>query len=204
YVTNEASGDLTVIDARSQSVVGTIPLGKRPRGVQLDVARRRLFAAVSGSPFAGPEAPRGSLPPPDRRADGIAVVDLAQNKLLRILPAGDDPEQFALTRDGERLYVSNEDTAQASIVDVSSGRVVRSLAVGGEPEGVALRPDGKIVYVTSEDEGRVFVIDTAAQTVLKSFEVGPHSGVSAMQSDLPPDCLAPRHGVATARLEALR
>ena len=32
-MTNEASGDLSIIDAATQSVVATIPLGKRPRGL---------------------------------------------------------------------------------------------------------------------------------------------------------------------------
>src|SRR6188768_970944 len=34
YVTNENSGDLTVIDLNTDTVVATIPLGKRPRGIQ--------------------------------------------------------------------------------------------------------------------------------------------------------------------------
>ena len=33
YVTNETSGDLTVIDAATNAVIATIPLGKRPRGI---------------------------------------------------------------------------------------------------------------------------------------------------------------------------
>ena len=32
YVTNEQSGDLTVIDGATHAVTATIPLGKRPRG----------------------------------------------------------------------------------------------------------------------------------------------------------------------------
>src|SRR5262249_9592603 len=33
YVSNEASGDLTIIDPDRPEAVATIPLGKRPRGV---------------------------------------------------------------------------------------------------------------------------------------------------------------------------
>ena len=32
YVTNEVSGDLSVIDSGNYNVLATIPLGKRPRG----------------------------------------------------------------------------------------------------------------------------------------------------------------------------
>ena len=33
YVTNERSGDLSVIDSTTHEVVSTVPLGKRPRGI---------------------------------------------------------------------------------------------------------------------------------------------------------------------------
>ena len=34
YVTNETSGDLTVIAGGTHEVVATVPLGKRPRGIK--------------------------------------------------------------------------------------------------------------------------------------------------------------------------
>ena len=33
YVSNERSGDITVIDGASFQVIATIPVGKRPRGI---------------------------------------------------------------------------------------------------------------------------------------------------------------------------
>ncbi len=42
YVTNEISGDLSVIDSTTMEVVSTIPLGKRPRGIH-PVRMGRLF-----------------------------------------------------------------------------------------------------------------------------------------------------------------
>jgi YVTN family beta-propeller protein len=33
YVSNEASGDMTIINAKTYGVEATIPLGKRPRGI---------------------------------------------------------------------------------------------------------------------------------------------------------------------------
>src|SRR4051812_42020000 len=88
YVTNEASGDISVIDTRAARVVATLPLGKRPRGIRIGPDGRTAFVALSGSPFAGPEAEKENLPPPDRAADGIAVVDLAALRVVKILPSG--------------------------------------------------------------------------------------------------------------------
>src|SRR3954468_5678474 len=54
YVTNESSGDLTVIDGERQVAIGTYPLGKRPRGIKVSPDGKSLFVALSGSPNAGP------------------------------------------------------------------------------------------------------------------------------------------------------
>src|ERR1700681_4241190 len=71
YVTNEASGDMTVIDATAQSAVRTISLGKRPRGLKVSPDHTRLYVALSGSPIAGPGVYEKTLPPADKSADGI-------------------------------------------------------------------------------------------------------------------------------------
>src|SRR5262245_45669606 len=86
FVTNEMSGDLTVIDTATRQVVATIPLGKRPRGVRLSPDESTLYVALSGSPIAPPGTDESKLPPPDRKADGIGVVDIRQGKLLRVIP----------------------------------------------------------------------------------------------------------------------
>ncbi len=114
YVTNEASGDVTVIDAVTDTVLTTIPVGKRPRGIQVSPDGKSVYVALSGSPFAGPDVKKEPLPA-DKKADGIGIIDPLTNKLIRILPGGSDPEQFVVSRDGTRLYVANEDASSASL-----------------------------------------------------------------------------------------
>src|SRR5258708_4737944 len=145
YVTNEQSGDLTVINGDTQAVMATAPLGKRPRGIQVSPDHKSLYVALSGSPPAGPGVDPKTLPPPDRNADGIGEVDADSYTLKRIIHAGADPEQLAISADGTRMYVANEDTATLSVVDVASGKIVAAVKVGEEPEGVTIRPDGKVV-----------------------------------------------------------
>jgi len=172
YVTNEMSGDLTIIDATSQTVVGSAPLGKRPRGIRVSPDRRSLYVALSGSPMGGPGVDRNSLPPADRAADGIGEVDVATGRVKRIIHGGVDPEQLDVSADGARIYIANEDTAQMSVVDTASGAIVAAVKIGEEPEGVSIRPDGKVVYVTCEGDGAVFAIDTGTNKVLNRIEVG--------------------------------
>ena len=86
-----------------------------------------------------------TLPPPDKSADGIGVFDVAQNKLLKIIKSGSDPENFDLSKDGKLLYVSNEDAAGVSILDIA-GRAGRceTLKTGEEPEGVKVSPTASL------------------------------------------------------------
>src|SRR5690606_4462941 len=83
YVSNEDSHDLSVIDLGTHQVVATIPVGKRPRGLRVSPDGALVLTAVSGSPKSPPGTDESKLPPPDRSADGIAVVDAKAHKLLR-------------------------------------------------------------------------------------------------------------------------
>jgi len=183
YVTNERSGDLSVIDSATHEVVATVPLGKRPRGIHASPDGKLIYVALSGSPIAGPGVDESKLPPPDKSADGIGVYDIAQGKLVKMLKAGSDPEEFDITRDGKYLYVSNEDVAGVSILDLSTEKIVATLKTGEEPEGVEMSPDGKLVYATSEDAGEIYKIDTATQKVVNKLKVGRRPRTIAWMPD---------------------
>jgi YVTN family beta-propeller protein len=172
YVSNEAAGAVTVIDAAKRTVLRSIPVGKRPRGIQASPDGKTIFMALSGSAAQGPGAPTGPKPPPDRSADGIGMLDAVTLTLTGKLPSGPDPEQFALTADGTKLYVSNEETSAASIIDVPGKALKTVISVDEEPEGVSMSPDGKWVYVTCEEADSVNVIDTATGAVVSKLKVG--------------------------------
>jgi YVTN family beta-propeller protein len=143
YVSDETGGAVVVIDATSGQVVDRIAVGKRPRGIRISRDGTVLLVALSGSPIAGPGVDESKLPPADRAADGIGVVDLATRKLVRTLTSGQDPEAFDLSPDGKTLYVSNEETAEMSVLDITTGTIRERVKVGEEPEGVTVRPDGR-------------------------------------------------------------
>jgi len=172
YVSAELSEQIVVIDPSRAEVVRRIPVGKRPRGLRLSLDEKLLYVAQSGSPRAGPGVDASKLPPADRAADGVGVIDLAAGARVRTLPGGQDPETFDLSRDGKYLYVSNEETAEMSVLDVSNGKILKRVPVGEEPEGVTVRPDGRRVYVTSEEEGTIVGVDTATLKPVASVMTG--------------------------------
>src|SRR5579862_7971526 len=54
FVTNEKSGDLTIIDGSDFKVIGTIAVGKRPRGIHVSPDGKTVYVATSGTPIEGP------------------------------------------------------------------------------------------------------------------------------------------------------
>ena len=184
YVTNERSGDVTVIDGADFSVAATIPVGKRPRGIHISPDGKTVYVALSGTPIEAPPQIDAHGNPiferkkegdddenADKAADGIGVLDAASKKLTRKLNGGSDPEEFALSKDGRRIYISNEDTKTASVINIASGKLEHIIPVGQEPEGVSTTPDGKQFYVTCEAGGDIYVIDTASYSAAAHFKV---------------------------------
>jgi PQQ-dependent catabolism-associated beta-propeller protein len=152
YVSSEKDNAITLLDARTHAVAGTIATCKRPRHMQLTPDRERLVVTCSDSD----------------RAD---LIDLKTRKTVDSIPLGKDPEILDLSPDGKLIYVTNEDDAQLSIVDAATKKVVKTIKTGEEPEGVKVSRDGKIAYVTSEVANMVHVIDTASGKIIKNVTV---------------------------------
>jgi YVTN family beta-propeller protein len=169
FVSNERSGDVTVIDGTTDAVVTTFPVGKRPRGIHATPDGKRLFVTLSGSPRMAPGVDENRVPA-DKTADGLGVIDVAARKLIDRWHVGSDPEQFAISRDGKFAFIANEDDASASIIDVDSGQARGRIKVSEEPEGVGVNPSNGEVYVTCEEKGEVFAIDPDQQRVIAKID----------------------------------
>ena len=158
FVSNERSGDVTVIDGTTDGMVASFAVGKRPRGIHATPDGQRVFVTLSGSPRMAPGVEENRAPA-DKTADGLGVIDAAARKLTDRWHVGSDPEQFAISKDGRFAFIANEDDASASIVDLSSGQPRGKIKVSDEPEGVGVNPANGEVYVTCEDKeiGRAHV-----------------------------------------------
>src|SRR5947207_14034369 len=171
FVSNERSGDVTVIDGATDAVVATCKVGKRPRGIHATPDGTRVFVTLSGSPRMAPGVDENRATA-DKSADGLGVIDPAGRKLIDRWHAGSDPEQFAISKDGKFAFIANEDDASALIVDLTSGQSRGKVKVSAEPEGVAVNPANGEVYVTCEEKGEVFAIAPDQQRVVAKIETG--------------------------------
>jgi PQQ-dependent catabolism-associated beta-propeller protein len=153
FVSSEKDNAMAIVDAASSAVVGSVPLCKRPRHMQLAPGGQRLLVACSD----------------DHR---VLVWDIASGKTVEKFDVGEDPEMFDLSPDGKMLYVSNEEDFALTAFDLATKKKAFEVKVGGEPEGVKASADGKLVYVTSEVASLVHVIDVAQRKIVKNIPVG--------------------------------
>jgi PQQ-dependent catabolism-associated beta-propeller protein len=171
-VSNEAGHTVTLIDARSLKVLRTIGVPQRPRGIEFSPDGTHIFVALSD---------------PQKRVqtsgDAIVSIGVSSGRIDGVFPAGSDPERFAITPDGKRLYAANEDGSWTSATDIATRRIVATLIVGIEPEGVAVSPDGRWVYVTAETSNSVSVIDARANKVVANFLVDVRPRAVAFSPD---------------------
>lgn len=152
FVTNEKDDTVSVIDGATNTVIETIAIGARPRGIGVAPDGSEVYVAIS-------------------EANAIAVFDPESFEILRTFDSGDDPETFAVHPNGN-IYISNEDDAKASVFNPKTGELVAEIKVGIEPEGVAISPDGSKVIVTSESTNMLHVITVPEHTISNNILVG--------------------------------
>ena len=98
------------------------------------------------------------------------------------MPVGNYPCGVAVTPDGKKVYVANNEDNTTSVIDTTTNTVTATVPVGTYPSGVAVGPDGTKVYVASSAymenltySSTVSVIDTATNTVTATVNVGAGS-----------------------------
>lgn len=164
WISSEKDHALTLLDLKTQAVIGTVPTCKRPRHMQFTPDGKQVAVACGESAEAD-------------------FIDVATKKSVRRVALGDDPEIFDLSSDGKTLYVSNEEDSALGVIDLATGKRTREVKVGGEPEGVKLSADGKLVYVTSEVTNTVHAVDIASGKVVHNVKVGKRPRRFALSPD---------------------
>lgn len=150
-----ADGQLVILDPQNASTPkATVAVGSHPAHVVADRLGRAYVSLAGG--------------------DEIAVVDLAQAKVMGRIATGDYPHGLRLSPDETQLYVANVEDGSVSVIDTQALSQVARIPVGTAPVQVGFTPSGDQVYVSLRDENRVAVIDTSTREVTNRIEVGPN------------------------------
>jgi YVTN family beta-propeller protein len=154
FVTNQGSGDLTIVDLATMNPVATVAIGGKPAGVAVSPDGTRAYVT----------SPEGKF---------LSVIDARERRVLRRIPLEGGPLGLAVTPDGKRVFVADMYDGRLYSVDPEAG-VVATAQIGATPSGVAVTPDGRTILVTIRDANRLAFVDAASFQKTGEIEVGRH------------------------------
>lgn len=108
----------------------------------------------------------------------ISVIDplsgFGGSKLYTLIPLKSPGEDWVLSADNKRLYVSMPQSNQVAVIDVPTWKVTTDLDAGTKPTRVALQNDQRYLWVGTTDG--VTVIDTFTLKTVARIKTGagPH------------------------------
>ena len=165
-VTSEEDNVLAVVDARTLKLHATVSVGKRPRDIAISPDSRTAYVSGEadasvyrvGLPDGAPavrllelrsgarpmglalDSASGRLYVSTGRGGSVAVVSVADGKLVTEIAVGARPWGIALTEHAARLVTANGPSGDASVVDTQSLGVIGKVSTGRGPWGVVAEP----------------------------------------------------------------
>jgi YVTN family beta-propeller protein len=152
YAANSGSGDVSVIDARTKRVVRSIRTGRFPSGVAVTPDRASLYVT--------------------NELSGVTVINAASGTVEARLRAP-STSSVAVSRHGDRAYVTNLGPGTLMIIDTSSHQVSSTVSIG--PYGTdpfTVVTSGDAVYVANQGANTLSVIDPSTSKVTATFATG--------------------------------
>jgi len=102
----------------------------------------------------------------------IDVIDPSVNQVVQVIRGIELPHGVGFSRDGTRVYVSDESEYVLSVIDRESAKVIKKVALTARPNNLAVTPDGKLILVgIRASSGSVDVIDANNLARLKNISV---------------------------------
>ena len=147
YVANSGSDAVTIIDRQQDEVVGTVAVGKAPKGIVANADGTKIYVANS-------------------RSNSISVIDTTAMRVTKTIGNfGYSPSELALSGDGRKLYAVNPDSDNVSIIDTVSKMVTQRISVGRHPVDIVFDEDRDKLYVANRGENTISVINANTEKV---------------------------------------
>ncbi len=170
YVTEQAAGQMAIIDTRTYAVTGTIATGAGATGLAIDLAdAAQVFVA-------------------NRDAGTVTALDPDHRRVLATIAVGQQPTGIAIAGLGTsiggapQVFVANAGSDTVSVIDALSRQVTATIPVPGGPQYVVVLANASVAYVTTR-AGQVVVIALATHTVVGTLVRRDGASLGVMDYD---------------------
>ena len=170
YVTNEDSGNVSVISGSTNRAVATISLGTTVFGVTYDSRSGDIYVTDSGS-------------------NKVSVISGRTNTVVATIPVGSDPEGAVYDSANGDVYITNVESNTVSVTSGANYTVVATIPVGSEPGDAAYDSGNGEIYIADVNcvaspcgQGYLSVVSGSTNRVVANIDVGPAPGGVAFDS----------------------
>ena len=184
YTADQDSNTVSVIDPKTDTVLGTIPLG---------APRMDTNANVLGAMYDGQIDVHGLgfsrdgryLDVIDVTTNAAHVIDTASNEVVSTIYLGRAPHEGFFSPDGRDLWVAVRGEDYIAVVDWRHNRVVDRIHSEDGPSKVVFSPDGRLAYVNHLRADVLDVIDVASHRIVTRVSIPSNAGGSSDEAISP-------------------
>lgn len=153
FVTNLATGRLSLIDTTKGEAVASVYTGNRCHSVALSNDERHLWVVNIGD-------------------NNISIVDVKRLRILGTIPVGSMPGHIRFSKDGQYAYVTLQGEDSVAVVEVGSHRVIGRVLAGKTPHFLIPSPDGRYMWGGGTGADDIYVIDVTTNQRVAALKVG--------------------------------
>lgn len=104
--------------------------------------------------------------------DGVSVVDVMQQKVVRTIKVAGDPHEVTLSLDGRFLYVTQPAANRVVVIAAKTGDTFCTANVPGHPTLISMDPNSGILYAAGAGSASVTMLDPTNCQIKHTFQVG--------------------------------
>jgi serine/threonine-protein kinase len=146
YTSDHMSAKVTVVNAKTNGIVGEIEVGETPHSEAVSPDGSRL--AVTS--FDGNE---------------VFLINTATEKMIAQIPVGRNPLDIAYSPDGRYLFTADNEDNAVTVIDTADNRVIATVPTGKAPTSISVLPNGRQAYVTDDGDGTIEILNLATAGV---------------------------------------
>jgi YVTN family beta-propeller protein len=205
YTADQDSNTVSVINPKTDTVLGTIALGKPRMDVDADILGAMYDGEIDVHGLGFSRDGR-YLDVVDVTTNAVHVIDTATNAVVHTIYLDRAPHEGFFSADGNELWVAERGVDTVAVIDWRHDRVIARIHSEDGPSKVVFSPDGRRAYVNHLRAEAFDVIDVPSRKIIQHVTV-PNVAGGSSDEGISPDGKEiwlgmPNNGYTTAVVNA--